>query len=306
MGKFLLNPMRSLAGLVVFGMLFGVAHQSGTLSLFSGPAQRSRPVPIALADAVEDMCARVPTTLPEPRRVLQPLLLLGPAQDRESLVGDRLREAVNAQGWYRTVEKNMLENIIETTRELSGMTSDFSDRVMSLTPGELAALMRSAKAEVLMRGTLERLSLPRDKKPEIVLRLELWEPSPADPDTAVRLFSRTFSTDDDPSVDDTADGAAESPRPVAFSQSAYPYWIMLVLGLIWSPAMIPRMQAALREDDNTANLKAILGITSVPVLVFVVFQVFAGVDWMPLCFQSLVVALVVFFYTAFIMSRLRR
>jgi hypothetical protein len=254
----------------------------------------TRPIPQTLDDAISEVCRDVPAQLPRPVRALQPTLLLPLTDDREGLFTNHLRSALDQQGWYRPVEKSLLDKAFETVRELTGIGADPSVRSMQWTPTELAGMMRSAKAETVLRGSVDRLSMTGDGTAEIILRLERWELSAPDPAPAELTRSLVLERPGPP-----------VPPLTSFWNRLRPYAIFILIGLVYPFAMIPWMRWAIREDSNAAILKTLLGITAIPVLAFLIYLVWHGKSALDLVLQGGTAALFLFFYTAFLLNAMQ-
>ena len=293
--KLLTSPFRSLAGVVLsLVLLFGYVYYSNQM-----PRSAPRPVPQALDAAVTELCREVPEQLPEPERVLKPTLLLPLSGDREGLVTDRLRVALDQQGWYRTVEASLLEKAIGTAQELTGLGSDSSARSMQWTPTELASMIRSAKAESVLRGNVDRLAFPADGPVEIKLRLELWELSSTEPSMAVL---KEFVNLQRP--EPTAPAPPAAPK-ASFWSRLRSYGILFLAALIWPFATIPWIRKVLREDSNEANMKALLIITAIPMPIFLLFLLWQGNGFLNIVIKGTIAAMFLFFYTAFVLNAIQ-
>ena len=238
----------------------------------------------------------MPRQLPEPQRILKPTLLLPLENDREGLFTDRLRSALDQQGWHRSVEAGLLEKTLASVRELTGIGSDPSARSMQWSPTELATMMRSAYAEAVLRGSLDRLALPEGSPVEIKLRLELWELSPTEPTAAV--LARSLNLERPEPVAATADS---TPKPSRWA-GLRSYAVILLIGLVYPFMMIPWMRRAIREDSNEAILKALLGMTAIPASIFLVYLIGQGRDVLDIVLQGGIATLFLFFYTAFVLN----
>ena len=249
-----------------------------------------RPVPQTLEAAIIKVCQDIPAQLPAPERALRPTLLLPLASDREGLITGQLRSALDQQGWYRPVDTNLRDMILDTARELTGIGADPAVRSMQWTPSELSRMMRSAKAETVLRGTVDRFSLPTTGDVAIKLRLELWEQSEPD---AVLIHSFVL----------------EHPQPVApdAPKATSRHWfgaysLAVLVALICPLAMIPWMRRAIREDSNEAILKVLLGITAILLLAFILFLIWRGTGVFGIIWQGGIAAVFLFLYTAFILN----
>jgi len=279
-----------LLSLALMGGYVYYAYQDGEISL--RPAA-PRPVPRTLETAINEVCQDIPTQLPNPDRVLRPTLLLPLTGDREGLFTAQLRSALDRQGWYRPVEASLSDKAFDVFRDFTGIGTDPSARSMQWTSAELAKMMRSAKAETVLRGSVDRLVLPAKGPVEIKLHLELWELSPSQPDTAILTCSLDI----------------ERPMPspsgvpgVSFWSRLRPYTIAFLIALVYPFAMIPWMRKAIREDSNSAILKALLGITAIPLLAFLLFLFWQGKSSLDIALQGGIAALFLFFYTAFVLN----
>lgn len=299
--KILLSS-RSLIGLVVTSLA-----AAGYVAWFSGPeaslfsvAKKPQFVPVALETVLPEICAEITENLPEPRRVLRPVLVLSIAGDREGLFAGHLQEALNRQGWYRPVEKGIVEKVLDTAKEATGFSGSGSDDAMERSSSDLAALMKSAKAETLIRGSLDRLALPKNAPAEIRTKIELWEIDPVNPDVAICLFSGEF----------------ERPRPVRENIASQTqngldwgnlkvYALVVLLCAIWPWLTVPWMRAAIKDDSNTATLKVLLGITAIPAAIFVLFLWYRGHSVLDMVLQTLLLGLILFFYVALVMSKVQ-
>ena len=281
------RPLRTLSGLAISAVLLvGYVYYTNQLPQSAVP----RPVPQALETAVNDVCREVPGQLPEPVRVLKPTLLLPLENDRENLFTDSLRSSLDRQGWYRPVETSLADRAFDAIRELTGLGANLSIRSMQWSATELAEMMRSANAESVLRGSVDRLALPEGSPVEIQLRLELWELLPSEP-TAVLTRSLDL----------------ERPEPVATAPEPKPspwktYALFLLIALVYPFAVFPWMRKAIREDSNAAILKALLGITAIPVLVFLIYLIWQGKGALDIVLQGGIAALFLFFYTAFVLN----
>jgi len=259
-----------------------------------------RPVPPVLDAAVSDLCQDIPGQLPEPGRVLKPTILLPLENDRENFFTDRLRTALDRQGWYRPVEAGLLDRTLDTVREFTGIGTGASAQSMQWSPPELANMMRSANAETVLRGSVDRLALPEGGPVEIQLRLELWELSPTDPTIAVLIRSLNLERPL-PTLPEMSTDAPKPPRQTGF----WSYAVIFLIGLAYPFAMIPWMRRAIGEDSNAAILIALLGITAIPVCVFLGYLIWLGTGMIGIVVQGGLVALCLFFYTAFILNRIQ-
>jgi hypothetical protein len=276
--------------IVTLLMLFGYVYHSQQVPHFAAP----RPVPLALSTAINDLCQNVPPMLPEPNRALRPTLLLPLASDREGIFTEGLRTSLDSHGWYRTTEASLSSK----AWELVGFGADPSQS-MQFSAVELAKMMQSAKAEAALRGSVDRLALPPDAPVEIKLRLELWELT--DSNTAVLLRSLDLERPESVAVATVADAPKPS-RGTCF----WSYTIILIIGLAYPFAMIPWMRKAIREDSNEAILMALLGMTAIPVIALLVYLIWQGSSSFDIAIQSGMVALFLFFYTAFVLDRIQK
>ena len=249
-----------------------------------------RPVPQTLEAAISRICQDIPAQLPAPERALRPALLLPLASDREGLITAQLRSALDRQGWYRPVDTNLRDIFLDATRELTGIGTDPAVRSMQWNPDELARMMRSARAETVLRGTVDRFSMPANGDVEIKLRLELWELSEPE---AVLIHSFVM----------------EHPQPIAHDapktapQNWFGAYTLAVLVAFLCPLpMIPWMRRAIRNDSNEAILRALLGITAIPLFVFILFLIWQGYGFFAIIIQGGIAAVLLFFYTAFILN----
>lgn len=289
------SSARNVGGMVLsVAMMAGYVYYSQHEILRSLPKSAPRPVPQALETAVNDLCRDVSSGLPEPDRALKPTVLLPLNGDREGLVTDQLRAALDRQGWYRPMEAGLLEKVFSTARELTGISLDQPARSRQWTPAELANLMRSSKAETVICGNVDRLAIPTDGPVEIELRLELWELSASDPNTAELRQSLDFEHPKPAAVDVAPSAGRES--------GLRTYGIVLLLALIWPFATIPWMKKAIREDNNAAVLKTLLGMTAIPLFVFLLYLFFLGKGSFDIVMQGGIGALFLFFYSAFVMN----
>ena len=283
----LFSSVRTLGGLAFSAvLLLGYVYYSYQMPSLTA----LRPVSPTLEAAMNEVCQDVPGQLPEPERALRPTLLLPLAGDREELFTNRLRDSLDKQGWYRSVQTNQLGKVFDTVRELAGVGSDPSVRSMQWTPAELAGMMRSANAETVLRGSVDRLTLPDSGPVEIKLRLELWEL--AEPEAVLKC---SFN------VERPQPSSPADPQ-TSFWNRLRPYGVVLLIALVFPFAMIPWMQWAIREDSNVANLKALLGMTAIPLLAFLVFLFWQGKGGLDIALQGGIAALFLFFYTACILN----
>jgi len=272
-----------IMGVVVLAMpVVGYYLYQGGPTLPTAP----RPVPRTLEAAVNDICQGIPAQLPAPERALRPTLLLPLASDREGLITSQLRSALDRQGWYRPIDTSLRDTILDTAHGLTGIGTDPAVRSMQWTPGELARMMRSANAETVLRGTVERFSLPATGDVEITLRLELWELSEPD---AVLIHSFAMEHP-----------RSEPPRKPRSWLGTYS--LAVLVALIWPLAMIPWMRRAIREDSNGAILKALLGITAIPLFACILFLIWRGTGVFGIIWQGGIAAVLLFLYTAFILN----
>ena len=287
----LFSSVRALGGLTLsIVMLAGYVYYSQQAGLLRPVAPK--PVPQALDTAVNEVCREVTTQLPEPGRALKPTLLLPLNSDREGIFTDRLRSTLDHQGWYRPVDASLLDKTLTTVRELTGIGADPSDRSMQWTADELANMMCSAKAETVLRGSVDRLALPVAGPVEISLRIEHWELSATEPVTAVLISALHVEW---PLTTSTVSG-------MSHWNGLRQYGAALLIALVWPFAMIPWMRRAIREDSNTAILKTLLGITAIPVLVFLAYLLWQGKSGLNIALQGITAALFLFFYTAFVLN----
>ena len=257
---------------------------------FQGDRQPPRPVPQTLADAIEEVCQGIPSQLPVPDRALRPTLLVPINGDREGLFTEQLRHALDLQGWYRPVETTLLNQAFAAVRDVAGIGTDPSVRSMQWTPDELARMTRSANAEVALRGRLDRFSLLPDSTVEVQLRLELWELL----GTEAELISSLHIERPLPALPDEVMNNRRG--GIEF------YVIAFLIALVFPFAMYPWMCWAIREDSNAAIAQALLGITAIPLLAFVVFLIWRGNDVLYIVLQGGIAALLLFFYTAFVLN----
>ena len=257
--------------------------------------QPPRPVPQTLANAIEEVCQDISRQLPAPDRALHPTLLLPLNGDREGLFTERLRTALDQHGWYRPVEATLINQALSAIRDVTGIGTDPSVRSMQWTPDELARMMRSANAEVALRGRLDRFSLLSDGTVEVQLRLELWELS----GTEAELIS---SLHIERPLHEPPDEVENNNRRSDFRY----YVIAFLIALVFPFTMIPWMRWAIREDSNAAIAQALLGITAIPLLAFVVFMNWCGTDVVSLILQGGIAAVLLFFYTAFVLNIVQR
>jgi uncharacterized protein with PQ loop repeat len=185
----------------------------------------------------------------------------------------------------------LLNKAFETVWEFVGIGADPSVRSMQWTPIELAGMMRSTKAETVLRGSVDRLSMTGEGTVEIKLRLELWGLSATEPTTTELIQSLVL----------------ERPTPPVapltnFWNRVRPYGILILAALVYPLAMFPWMRKAIREDSNAAILKALLGITAIPVFVFLVYLIWQGKSAFDTVLQGGIAALFLFFYTAFLLN----
>lgn len=266
------------------------------------PKKKAQPVPAALETVFSDICNEITETLPEPERVLRPTLLLPIDGDREGLFTEKIRGDLNRHGWYRPSEKSLLGNVLDAAQEVSGFTWKDSRETMSLSPTELAALMKSAKTEVLLRGRLDRLTLPRDAPVEMKASIELWEI--ASDRSANRLFSGTFERPR-PSVSTEAEAETLSTSTGIVPTNLKIYGVIALLCLVWPWLTVAWMKKAIREDSNEATLKTLLGITAIPLAAFAAFLWYRGLSATDMTLQILLFGLLLFFYASAVMSKVQ-
>lgn len=260
------------------------------------------PVPVELETVLSDVCTEIVESLPPPQRVLRPTLVLPLVGDREGLFTEKLRAALSRHAWYRPVEKGTIEKMRDTAKEMTGIGVNDAADAMALAPADLASLMKSAKAETLVRGSLDRLILPKDAPAEMKAGIELWEIASDNPAHAVRLFAGEF----------------ERPRPVALpATDAVPttrtagfaayrsYAIAVILCLIWPWLTLPWMRAAIRDDSNAALLKAALGITALPLSALTLFLWYRGHSTLDIVLRLPLLGLLLFPYVLLVMSRVQ-
>jgi hypothetical protein len=89
-------------------------------------------------------------------------------------------------------------------------------------------------------------------------------------------------------------------------QDLWSYAVILLIALAYPFAMIPWMRKAIREDSNAAILKALLGMTAIAVVVFLVFLIWHGKGILAIVLQGGLAALFQFFYTAFVLNSITR
>ena len=257
---------------------------------YLGERQPPRPVPQTLAEAIEDVCQGIPSQLPVPDRALRPTLLVPINGDREGLFTEQLRHALDLQGWYRPVETSLMNQAFTAVRDVTGIGTDPSVRSMQWTPSELARMMRSANAEVVLRGRLDRFSRLPDNTVEIQLRLELWELLGTGAELIASLhIERPLPAPPDEITNNRRGGLGY-------------YAIAFLIALVFPFAMYPWMRWAIREDSNAAIAQALLGITAIPLLAFVVFLIWQGNDVVATILQGGIAAILLFFYTAFVLN----
>ena len=264
----------------------------GTTAYFSFQGNRTlpRPVPQTLAEAIEEVSRDIPRQLPVPDRALRPTLLLPLNGDREGLFTEQLRSALDQHGWYRPVETTLLNQAFAAVRDVTGIGTDPSVRSMQWTPDELARMTHSANAEVALRGRLDRFSLLPDNTVEVQLRLELWELSGTGAELIASLhIERPLPAPPDEVTNNRRGGLGY-------------YAIAFLIALVFPFAMYPWMRWAIREDSNAAIAQALLGITAIPLLAFVVFLIWQGNDVVATILQGGIVALLLLFYTAFVLN----
>jgi len=84
------------------------------------------------------------------------------------------------------------------------------------------------------------------------------------------------------------------------------YVIAFLVALVFPFAMFPWMHWAIREDSNAAIGQALLGITAIPLLAFVVFLICQGNSVVAIVLQGIFAAILLFFYTAFVLNFVQR
>ena len=241
-GSWKISTGIALAIALMGGYAYYSSHGNASLQRAATP----KPVPQTLADAVNEACQAIPIRLPRPNRALRPTLLLPLNDDREGLFTERLRTALDQQGWYRPVEASLLDKTLDTVREVTGIGIDPSARSMQWTAAELAAMMRSAKAEAALRGSVNRLSIPASGPVEISLQLELWELPPTESATATLISSLNVERP-------LPNSAVDEVQTSRWSKLRF-YGAAFCVALVWPFAMIPWMRRAIRQDSNAANL----------------------------------------------------
>lgn len=289
----------SLAGLTVTSLMaigyFVYLSQHNKLPI---PGKAAQPVPAGIEAVLSDVCSEIADSLPEPQSVLRPTLVLPIVDDREGLFTEKLCAALGQHGWYRPVEKGVLGHAFDMAKEVTGIGQNDSAGTMTLSPADLASLMKSTKAEVLVRGSLDRLMLPKEAPAEMKGRIELWEIASDNPAGAVRLFSGEFERPRPAVLPETDSGRAAH---VGYRV----YTVIALLCLAWPWLMLPWMRSAIREDSNRATLKTLLGITILPLLALSLFLWYRGFSPVDLTLQVLLSGILLFFYASLVMSKVQ-
>ena len=198
-------------------------------------------IPPTILESVKALSSEVPPALPRPRRALRPTLVLPLVDDRELLVTQGIRQALEQQGWYRPVEKGPLVQFCDGLFSTIGMP-----RETVASPAIAIKLARATSAEVVLLGKLEQLELIRGH---------------AD----VGFSLRTFEVQ---SGNVLYEGRFQSPRPGIF-HGIITGWGLAVAGviglaLLLPPVTIPVMRRVLRMESNKATAFTILLVTAVP------------------------------------------
>jgi len=210
----------------------------------AGQSQLADPVPATLQEAVAAACSEVPRALPAPQRALRPTLVLPRAGDRELLMTQGIREALERDGGYRPVDQSLARELLDELFDLAGAPR----QPVADAPTALG-LAKAAGAEVVMFGHVERLAL-RDRRAEVSFSLQAFELGGEQP-----LLAGEF-----PAL-----------RPGSLRTATKLPWAMrlgvLAVAVVWPLLTIPVMARVLRMDSNAATLLTILAVTAVPALV---------------------------------------
>jgi hypothetical protein len=211
----------------------------------SGSGEAPMPVPATLQEAVDAACLDVPRSLPRPQRALRPTLVLPLDGDRELLVTQGIRRALEQDGGYRPVDKGKARELLDELFDLAGVPrQDVTDADTAL------GMAKAAGAEVVLFGQVERLEL-RDGQAAVSFSLRAFELGSEQP-----LLVGNF-----PAAPPAESSAAETPPAWG--------WMLgvLAVAVFWPLLTIPVMARVLRMESNAATLMTIVGVTAVPALV---------------------------------------
>lgn len=245
----------------------------------SSPGEAPPPIPATLQETVDAACRQVPRALPRPQRALRPTLVLPLAGDRELLVTQGIRRALDQDGGYRSVDKDQARELLDELFDLVGTPlQDVTDADTAL---EMA---QAAGAEVVMLGRVERLELG-DGQADVSFSLRAFELGSEQP-----LLAGNF-----PAAPTVESPAAEPRLPWGWMLS------VLAVAVLWPLLTMPVMIRVLRMESNAATLLTILAVTAVPAVVaWPLFFATAVGAWRVVAFALAV--LLVGFWSAQVMS----
>jgi hypothetical protein len=225
--------------IVMLGLTLGVWgwHQS---------KQRDppEPVPATLREAVDAACSDIPRSLPRPQRALCPTLVLPLVGDRELLVLQGIRRALDRDGGYRPIGKGLPRELMDDLFDLAGTPPQ------PVTDAQTAlGIAKTAGAEVVVFGQVDRLKL-QDGHAEVSFSIQAFESSSGRP-----LLAGDFLF----------------PKPGSLARVTTLHWGfvlgVLIVAVFWPVLTIPVMARVLRMESNAATLMTIVGVTAVPALV---------------------------------------
>jgi len=210
----------------------------------SGSGESPPPVPATLQEAVDAACRDVPRALPRPQRALRPTLVLPLEGDRELLVTQGVRRALERDGGYRPVDKGKVRELMDELFDMAGVPrQDVTDAATALS------IAKTAGAEVVMFGRVQRLEQ-------------------GDGQAAVSFSLRAFELgSEQPLLAD--DFPAARPAESSPGQTLHWAWMLgvLAVAVLWPLLTIPVMARVLKMESNAATLLTILAVTAVPAVV---------------------------------------
>ena len=272
---FFLSLLRHVRFLAIAALALGVGVWGWRQS---GSGESPPPVPATLQEAVDAACRDVPRALPRPQRALRPTLVLPLEGDRELLVTQGVRRALERDGGYRPVDKGKVRELMDELFDMAGVPrQDVTDAATALS------IAKTAGAEVVMFGRVQRLEL-------------------GDGQAAVSFSLRAFELgSEQPLLAD--DFPAARPAESSPGQTLHWAWILgvLAVALLWPLLTIPVMARVLKMESNAATLLTILAVTAVPAVV--AWPLFSGttvVVWRVAVFALML--LLVGLWSALVMS----
>lgn len=213
-----------------------------------GPAEV--PVPMVVAEAVDEVVKQVPPALPEAEVELRPTLVLPLKNDHEGLVANALRQALSKDGRYRSVavKKGLFDQFLAKLQTRKREVTDLDEAI------ELA---KDSGAKVLILGQVDKLKTG-DESAVLTISLEMYQV-----DDKAKIFGQTFTSEKKPEP-------AEIPTAVSDSSPKKNGWLyggLACFAIFWPLLLMPAMRRVIQAENNVATAAMLTMTIFVPLAI---------------------------------------